>query len=179
MKNAKLKIEKRRSEIRSRLGEISVLTGDALTADIQAERDGLQVELTDSEPQLRAAIEAEQIETREAVNASGMTAEELERVELRDKAKLGLYIVAALRGRAVTGAEAELQEAAGVDGIPLELWDYASPRRAPRRHAVTGDSRDQSRSHSSSDLRTLDRGSIDDRNADGSERHLRNSYDRH
>ena len=42
---------------------------------------------------------------------------------MRGKASLGAYLVAALRGRVVTGAEAELQQAAGVDGVPLEIWD--------------------------------------------------------
>ena len=66
---ARQKIELRRSQIRSRLGEIAELSGDALTDAISAERDGLMAELQTSEPQLRAAIEADETETRAAGNA--------------------------------------------------------------------------------------------------------------
>ena len=63
-------------------------------------------------------------------------AEQRERGELRSRASLGRYLVNALRGRAATGAEAELQEAAGSgDGIPLELWDVPTETRAD---AATG-----------------------------------------
>ena len=57
------RIELRRSEIRSRLGEIAEIAGDALTKTIVTERDGLMTELRTSEPQLRAAIESEGGET--------------------------------------------------------------------------------------------------------------------
>ena len=49
--------------------------------------------------------------------------------KLRSRASLGRYLVAALRGRAADGAEGELQQAAGVDGIPLELWDVPRETR--------------------------------------------------
>ena len=59
-----------------------------------------------------------------------------ERIELRSRASLGNYLVAALRGRRVDGAETELQNAAGIgDGIPLELWDVPTETRAD---AATG-----------------------------------------
>ena len=136
------KIELRRSEIRSRLGEIAALTGDDLTEAIQGERDTLMTELADTEPQLRAAIEAEgeEVETR-AGAGEYETPEVRERLELRSRASLGAYLVAHLRGKQVTGAEAELQEAAGVDGIPLELFEtreVLEKRNAPEGRAVTG-----------------------------------------
>ena len=56
--------------------------------------------------------------------------EDRERLELRSRASLGRFLVAALRGRSVDGAEAELQAEAGVDGIPLELWDVPAETRA-------------------------------------------------
>ena len=58
--------------------------------------------------------------------------EHRERVELRSRASLVNYVTSAIRGRAVTGAEAELMAAAGVDGIPLELWDTAPVTEARR-----------------------------------------------
>ena len=50
-------------------------------------------------------------------------------MELRGRASVGRYLSAALRGRAPDGAEAELAAAAGVDGIPMELWQYPEERR--------------------------------------------------
>ena len=121
--NNRTKIELRRSEIRSRLGEIAGLTGDALTEEITKERDALMKELADTEPQLRAAIEAEGEELQTRAVEGELKPEERERLELRGKASLGNYLAAALRGRQVNGAEAELQEAAGCDGIPIEMWE--------------------------------------------------------
>ena len=53
-----------------------------------------------------------------------------ERIELRSTAQLTNYLLAAARGRLVGGAEAELAAAAGVSGIPLELWDVPTEQRA-------------------------------------------------
>ena len=53
-----------------------------------------------------------------------------ERIELRSRASLTNFLLAAARGRLVFGAEAGLQAAAGVQGIPLELWD--TPRQEQR-----------------------------------------------
>ncbi len=127
----KQKIELRRSQVRQRLGEIAALEGDALTDEIRTERDGLMVELRESEPQLQAAIAAEEADEKRADNPGGEAPdpEMRERLELRGKAKLGNYLVAALRGRLPSGAEAELAAAADVDGIPFELWDVPQPER--------------------------------------------------
>ena len=137
--NAKLKLEKRRSEIRSRLGEIRGLAGDAKTSEIKAEEVELDAEFSRSELSLREAMEAEELELRAArETAGGLTAEQTERLELRSRARFGAYVEAAIRGRAVQGAEAELMEAAGVDGIPLELWDTRESleARAQRQNGV-------------------------------------------
>ncbi|MDE0335620.1 MAG: phage major capsid protein, partial [Defluviicoccus sp.] len=56
-------------------------------------------------------------------------AEQRERIELRSKARLTEYLLARAQGRMVSGAEAELCAAAGVQGIPLELWDTLQPER--------------------------------------------------
>ena len=66
---------------------------------------------------------------------NGLDAEQRERVELRSRASLTGYLRAAISGRQVDGAERELAEAAGVDGIPLELWD--TPEREKRADVPT------------------------------------------
>ena len=80
----------------------------------------------------RSAIEAlisddDDKAKREATQFNGVDPETRERVELRSKARLGNFLVAAARGRMVDGPEAELAAAAGVSGIPLELWDVPVP----------------------------------------------------
>ena len=57
------KITLRLSEVRTRLNEISVLEGEALTAEITAESDTLQTEYKELETRNRAAIVAEQDDT--------------------------------------------------------------------------------------------------------------------
>ena len=77
------------------------------------------------ERQTRAAVVALEDEEKEAETraVNEPDAEQRERIELRSKASLTGYLRAALEGRQVDGAEAELRSAAGVSGIPLELWD--------------------------------------------------------
>ena len=135
MTNAQ-KIRLRLSEVRERLNEISGLEGEAFTAEIRGEAETLQTEYRDLETRHRAAITSEpEPETREAAP----DAETRERVELRSQASLGAYLVAALRGRRVDGAEAELRDAAGIgDGIPLELWDVPTETRADGVTAAPG-----------------------------------------
>ena len=135
MTNAQ-KIRLRLSQVRKRLNEISGLEGDAFTDEIRTEAETLQTEYADLETRHQAAIVAEgEAETREEVDA-----EARERLELRGKASLTAYLRAALAGRQVDGAEAELRDAAGIgDGIPLELWDTAQGGdRETRADAATG-----------------------------------------
>ena len=102
------------------------LEGDAFTEEVRSESEALQREYGDLETRSRAAIIAEgEPETRAVTH----DAEYRERVELRSQAYLGNFLLNALRGRPMSGAEAELQAAAGVDGIPLELWDVGKVER--------------------------------------------------
>ena len=89
------------------------------------------------------AVDDEDAEAKRkgAAAADGLDPETRARLELRGKASLGSFLVAALRGRAVTGAEAELQQAAGVDGIPLELWDTAAALEARARREAGAEHR--------------------------------------
>ena len=128
------KIELRRSKIRERLAEVSKLAGDAYTDEIKAEERALQDEFGGLEVRHRTAIlaESEDLETRTKEAGNG-DAETRERIGLRSKASLSKFLIAATRGRMVDGAEAELAEAAGVSGIPLELWDVPEQRSAEQR----------------------------------------------
>ena len=50
-----------------------------------------------------------------------------ERLELRARASLGRYLVAALTGQQITGAEAEYQAACKTPGIPIDLFEQDRP----------------------------------------------------
>ena len=127
------KIEMRRSKVRGRLGEIQKLNGDdSYTSEIQAEERGLQDEYVTLEQRSRSAIIAEDVDLDKAKGEAGdsdLDAEHRERIGLRSKASLTGYLTAAAQGRMVSGAEHELCAAAGVSGIPLELWDVPSTER--------------------------------------------------
>ena len=125
------KIELRRSKVRQRLGEIAALEGDDFTPEIQEESSKLQSEYTSLEVQYRAAVISEADDDEKARRAANdePDGEMRERIELRGKARLTNYLLAAARGRMVDGAESELAAAAGVTGIPMELWDNANPEQ--------------------------------------------------
>ena len=126
------KIELRRSRVRERLGEIAKLSGDAHTDEVQAEERSLQDEYGTLEVRHRSAIISEdsELETRKSeAGDDDVDAEVRERIELRSKASLGVFIRAALTGKMVNGAEAELQAASGVDDIPMELFDVPRPEQ--------------------------------------------------
>ena len=114
------------SETREKLNELAGV--DSLTDEQRGELDTLQAAYPDLEKRYRAAVIAEgnEAEQAEQEGDNGLTAEQRERIELRSRANLGDFFRAALTGRALTGAAAELQQAAGVDGVPLELWDVPS-----------------------------------------------------
>ena len=135
------KIELRRSKIRERLGEISKLEGDTYTDEAKTEERSLQDEIGGLETRHRTAILAEDddLEQRRAEAGNGLDAEQRERVELRSKAKLSNFLLAAAQGRMVSGAEHELQAAAGVSAIPIELWDVPVPaeQRSTEERAIT------------------------------------------
>ena len=107
------------SEIRQRLN--GLLGQDTLDDGERTELETKTARAQQLEVEVRAALIAEPdaTETRE----STIDSETRERLELRGKARLGRYVEAAMRGRQVDGAESELMVAAGVDGIPLELWE--------------------------------------------------------
>ena len=125
------KIDLRRGEIRARLSEISALEGDAYSDVIQAEEKTLHGEIGTLELRFKSALLSEDDEQRELEKrtANAPDAETRERIELRSKASLINYFQSFARGKLPSGAEAELAAAAGVDGIPIELWDVPQPEQ--------------------------------------------------
>ena len=133
-------LRERQSRERQRMAELGL--ADELTDETRAELDALEAGTPDLERQLRASQVAVDNEDREALarggdDPAGGDPEQRERIELRGRASVGRYLQAALKGRAPDGAEGELQAAAGVDGIPLELWDRPAERRQTEDRAIT------------------------------------------
>ena len=113
--------------IKKRLREIAGLEGDALTAEIRSEADGLQTELADVETREAAAIASE---PDPEVRVTDTTDPEVrERLELRSKASLGGFLLAALQGRMPAGAEHEYAAAfdAKPGHVPMDLWEADRP----------------------------------------------------
>ena len=123
-------LEIREHEIKARLGALADLQGEQRTEEIETEQRGLLDELKGLQPRLVAAIAAEEADPRLRGSQTTGDGENRERLELRSRARVGAYLAAALRGRHVSGAEAELQEAANVDGIPLKIWQPTPEQRA-------------------------------------------------
>ena len=130
-------LTEQRSKDRQRMAELGMLP--ELSDENREELDKIEKSTPDVERQIRAAQvgvdeEEKDQQTRAADNPD---AELRERIELRSKASLTNFLQAALAGRQVNGAEAELMQAAGVNGVPLELWDVADSIES-RADAATG-----------------------------------------
>ena len=124
---ASQRLEIELSQIRTKLREL--LSADSPTPEQRAEMDALVERSQGAETEFRAAVIAEgQPEQRAELDA-----EVRERIELRSKASLSAYLLAAAKGRLASGAEAELSAAASVEGIPLELWDVPAEQRSESR----------------------------------------------
>ena len=131
------KIQLRLSQVRARLNEISGLEGEAFTPEIRTEADALHTEFGDLETRHQAAIVGQADEETRQLETGDQ--EMRERIELRSRASLTNFLTAAIAGRQVAGAEAELQSAAGIgNGIPLELWDVPQPVLETRADVPTG-----------------------------------------
>ena len=130
-------LRERQSRERQRMAELAVV--EELNDEQRAELDTIERATPDLERQIRAATVALETEEREAETraAPAPDAEKRERIELRSRASLTGYLRAALEGRQVDGAEAELRSAAGVSGIPLELWDTGQETEQRQTDAAT------------------------------------------
>lgn len=114
--------------------------GDALTDAERSELSALTGRLQELEPELRAAltVEAAEAEQRDRELGRVPDAEHRERLDLRVRARLTNYLTARAQGLLPSGPEAELCAAAGVQGIPLELFE---PDPRERRAAGDGEHR--------------------------------------
>ena len=124
-------LRERQSRERQRMAELGM--AESLTDETRSELDTIEKSTPDLERQLRAAtvaVEQEEAEQKTETRDAEPDAEMRERRELRSKARLTNYLLAAMRGQLPTGAEAELQAAAGVAQIPIELYDVPAERRA-------------------------------------------------
>lgn len=137
--------QKRQIEIRARLGEIAALDNDGYTSEVEAEQDTLTAELRSLDKRILAASLAEPdgTEPQKIAETDGHGGDP-ERVELRARCSITNYLTAAVKGRAVTGAEAELAAELNLDAghIPLELWENGPELRAktqdPELRAIAG-----------------------------------------
>ena len=128
----KQKLEMEQSEKRQALNVL--LSKDELQDSERKELEGLTKRAQEIEVEIRACIVAEpeaQLETREMVH--GLDAEQRERLELRSQASLTNFLTRYMAGKMPQGRELELQQAAQVDGIPLELWDVPRSMGLERR----------------------------------------------
>ena len=116
-------LRERQSKERGRMAELAV--ADELTDETRAELDAMEKGTADLERQLRAAtvaVENEETEQRDAAatgNKEGLDTEDRERLELRSKARMGRYVLAAMENRSVDGAEGELNAA-----VPVTLFRH-------------------------------------------------------
>ena len=120
------------SSARQRLNEL--LQVETRSAEEQTEMETLTAEVSKCEPELRAALAAE--DDKDEVITATADPEERERRALRGKAQVGAFVSAALNAKAVSGVEAEF--AASVDCgslgmIPVSIFD----RDRPEIRAVT------------------------------------------
>ena len=124
------RLQVEQSELRQRINAV-LEKGEDITDEERAELDAATKRIQQLETEIRAAIvvDSATIETREV----SQDAEQRERQELRSNAMLGNYLVAHAAGRMVSGAELELQQAANVTGIPLEMF---IPERRERREGT-------------------------------------------
>ena len=94
------------------------------SAEQTAKLTELRTQMDGLETRRAAALATEQRDTTEHTeDKTGDGGEDKERRELRSRSRLGRYFAAALSGKLLDGAEAELSAAAGCSGaVPLELF---------------------------------------------------------
>ena len=130
------RITLRQSEVRSRLREL--LAVETRTTEQATEFDALTAEASSLEVEYRAAILSDPQPAGDPADPSALDAETRERINLRGRASLGAFLLAALRGREADGAEAEYRSSCGVGvGIPIDLFERDRPAPAAEARAAT------------------------------------------
>ena len=115
-----VKLALRASEIRQKVNELPV--------DDAEKRSALLGELSTVETEYRSALTAEAAEDTTAPSGGeGLSAEERERRQLENRAELRQALHAVMNERALTGPEAELQQAVGLSGHAIP-WELLAPR---------------------------------------------------
>ena len=119
---------------------------DEINDEQRDELSTLVDRLESIEPEIRTANVAEaaeraelEAENRGAANDDGIEPEIRERNEIAKKSQLGNYLVAAIRGQRVHGAEAELRDAFNMDdgSIPTACMDVEHREQVDARKAET------------------------------------------
>ena len=113
------------------------LAADSMTETERTELQTWTKRSQEVEVELRAAILVEDTD-EQVVDVADLDTEQRERIELRGKAKVTNFVLAALRGKQPSGAEAEIQAAEGVidGGIPLAMWEPTPEQRAAEQRVV-------------------------------------------
>ena len=114
-----IKLALRASEIRQKVNELPV--------DDAEKRSALLAELSTVETEFRAALTAEAAEDTPTHSGEGLSAEERERRQLENRAELRQALHCVMNERALTGPEAELQQAVGLSGHTIP-WELLAPR---------------------------------------------------
>ena len=128
------KVQLRQSEVRQKLNEL--LGVESRTDEQTAELGTLTAEAQGLEVEYRAAVVAEPPADDDTTGAPAGDPEERERIEIRSRARLARFMDAAISGRAVDGAEAEVAAAFGCPGaVPLVMFE--TRERQPEERAVT------------------------------------------
>ena len=130
------RLQIRASEQRARLNELSAV--ETLSDEQRTEIDTLSAAYGDTERQLRAAIAAEP-EPEIHATATAPDAEGRERLRLRDRATVGAYIAARLRGAALPSECAEYGAAchAPAGEVPIDIFEADRPAVETHADAVT------------------------------------------
>ena len=115
------------SEKREKLNKLNLL--DDLSTEQKTERDALTTRLVEIEPEIRAAMVAENVTE---TNTLGDDAENRELRALTDKASVGEILQAGIERRAIAGAEKELQDHYGLKSnmIPVTMLRSGRETRA-------------------------------------------------
>ena len=119
-------IQVKLSTCRQRLNEL--LQVETRSAEEQSEMEALTKEVSVKEPELRAALAAED-DPQEVVTKTG-DPEQRERLEIRSKTGLGDFLSAAAGGREVSGAAAEYAASVGcspLNRLPLDIFRNGQP----------------------------------------------------
>ena len=138
-----LELSKQREQRDSLTAAINkaVTDGGEAAADDLTALEKANEQIKGIEVRYRAAVsqESEQDDKAANDNPRSIDPEIRERLELRSKARVSNFLSAAMRGRAVTGADAELHEACELDAgqIPLELWETPTENRDTENRATT------------------------------------------